>query len=52
MNNRSKVSWYKDGSLLRPSAILQIRTLGDCRKLLLRRAKCDDGGDYKVSTNT
>ena len=47
-NPEPRVTWYKDGALLHPSATVHIRTLGDCRRLLLRSIKCEDGGDYKV----
>ena len=47
-NPEPQVTWYKDGVTLHPSATAHIRTLGDCRRLLLKSIKCEDGGDYKV----
>ena len=47
-NPEPQVTWFKQGARLHPSATVQIRTLGDCRRLLLKGIKCEDGGDYKV----
>ena len=51
-NPEPQVTWYKDGALLHPSAAVHIRTLGDCRRLLLKSIKCEDGGVYKVTHDT
>ena len=47
-NPEPQVNWFRDGMTLHPSATRHIRTLGDCRRLLLKSIKCEDGGHYKV----